>query len=210
MNNKLLLLEDDPNLSKTLIKYLKFNGFEVDWAKNGEEAIELSFQNDYDLYLFDINVPLVNGIDLLSQLREAEDFTPTIIISAMVDIDSITKGFIAGADDYVKKPFDPEELLIRIKAKTASLKEKLTFRDFEIDLKSQKIKYKKKSIELGNVQKKLLISLIQNYPNPVTKEELMLLLDKPSDLALRVNIAKLKKNLDIKIKSVRGVGYKII
>ena len=208
--HRLLLLEDDPNLSKTLIKYLKLNGYEVDWAKNGEEAVELSYQNSYDLYLFDINVPLLDGIDLLTQLRNAEDFTPTIIISAMVDIESITKGFIAGADDYVKKPFDPEELLIRIKAKTASLKQKLVFRDFEIDLHSHEIRYKKELLHLGVVQKNLLIALIQNYPNPVTKDELLLLLDKPTDLALRVNIAKLKKNLDIKIQSIRGVGYKII
>ncbi|NOZ90743.1 MAG: response regulator transcription factor [Epsilonproteobacteria bacterium] len=208
--HRLLLLEDDPNLSKTLIKYLKLNGYEVDWAKNGEEAVELSYQNSYDLYLFDINVPLLDGIDLLTQLRNAEDFTPTIIISAMVDIESITKGFIAGADDYVKKPFDPEELLIRIKAKTASLKQKLVFRDFEIDLDSHEIRYKKELLHLGVVQKNLLIALIQNYPNPVTKDELLLLLDKPTDLALRVNIAKLKKNLDIKIQSIRGVGYKII
>ena len=208
--NRLLLLEDDPNLSKTLRKYLKLNGYDVDWAKNGEEAMDLSYENGYDLYLFDINVPLINGVDLLTELRHAEDFTPTIIISAMVDISSVTKGFIAGADDYVKKPFDPEELLIRIKAKTASLKKRLTFRDFEIDLQSKEIKYKKEIIYLGSVQKNLLLSLIQNYPNPVTREELMLLLDKPSDLALRVNIAKLKKRLDIKIQTIRGVGYKII
>ncbi len=130
--NKLLLLEDDPNLSKSLIKYLKLNGYEVDWAKNGEEAMDFSYKNSYDLYLFDINVPLLNGVDLLTELRNAEDFTPTIIISAMVDIESVTKGFIAGADDYVKKSFDPEELLIRIKAKTVSLKKSLTFRDFEL------------------------------------------------------------------------------
>jgi len=208
--NRLLLLEDDPNLSKTLIKYLKLNGYDVDWAKNGEEAMDLSYENSYDLYLFDINVPLINGVDLLTELRNAEDFTPTIIISAMVDISSVTKGFIAGADDYVKKPFDPEELLIRIKAKTASLKKRLTFRDFEIDLQSKEIKYKKEILYLGTVQKNLLLSLIQNYPNPVTREELMLLLDKPSDLALRVNITKLKKRLDIKIQTIRGVGYKII
>jgi len=208
--NRLLLLEDDPNLSKTLIKYLKLNGYDVDWAKNGEEAMDLSYENSYDLYLFDINVPLINGVDLLTELRNAEDFTPTIIISAMVDISSVTKGFIAGADDYVKKPFDPEELLIRIKAKTASLKKRLTFRDFEIDLQSKEIKYKKEILYLGTVQKNLLFSLIQNYPNPVTRDELMLLLDKPTDLALRVNIAKLKKRLDIKIQTIRGVGYKII
>jgi len=208
--NRLLLLEDDPNLSKSLIKYLKFNGYSIDWAKNGEEAMDLSYENNYDLYLFDINVPLLNGVDLLTALREAEDFTPTIIISAMVDINSVTSGFIAGADDYVKKPFDPEELLIRIKAKTASLKNRLKFRDFEIDLQTKEIRYKKELLHMGFVQKNILISLIQNYPNPVTKDELLLLLDKPTDLALRVNIAKLKKSLDIQIQSIRGVGYKII
>ena len=207
---KLLLLEDDPILSKTLIKYLTYHDYEVDWAKNGEEAMDLSYENNYNLYLFDINVPLLNGVDLLSALRDAEDLTPTIIISALVDVGSITKGFIAGADDYMKKPFDPEELLIRIKAKTSSLKERLKFKDFEIDIQKEEIFHEGKEIYLGLVQKNLLISLIKNQPNPVTKDELMLLLDKPSDLALRVNISKLKKNLNIEISNVRGVGYKII
>jgi DNA-binding response OmpR family regulator len=208
--NKLLLLEDDPNLSKTLIKYLKNEGYKVDWAKNGEEAADLAYEKSYDLYLFDINVPLLNGVDLLASLREAEDFTPTIIISALVDVKSVTKGFIAGADDYVKKPFDPEELLIRIKAKTSMLKEKLTFREFEIDLQSENIYRDGKQIELGTVLKHLFISLVKNFPNPVVKDELIYLLEKPSDLALRVNISKLKKALQIDIESVRGVGYKII
>ena len=208
--NKLLLLEDDPNLSKTLIKYLKYNGYEVDWAKNGEEAIDLSYENRYALYLFDINVPLISGIDLLTDLRQADDFTPTIIISALVDIESVTKGFIAGADDYLKKPFDPEELLIRIKAKTAQLQSVIKFKAFEIDKHNNEISYNKKPLNLGNVQKSLLIALIKNHPNPVIKDELLRFLDKPTDLALRVNIAKLKKNLDIEIKSVRGVGYKIL
>jgi len=207
---KLLLLEDDPTLSKTLIKYLTHHDYEVDWAKNGEEAMDLSYENNYNLYLFDINVPLLNGLDLLSALREAEDLTPTIIISALVDVGSVTKGFIAGADDYMKKPFDPEELLIRIKAKTSSLKERLKFKDFEIDIQKEEIFHEGKEIYLGLVQKNLLISLIKNQPNPVTKDELMLLLDKPSDLALRVNISKLKKNLNVEISNVRGVGYKII
>jgi len=208
--NRLLLLEDDPNLSKTLIKYLKSEGYSIDWAKNGEEAAELAYENSYDLYLIDINVPLLNGVDLLTSLRDAEDFTPAIIISALVDVESVTKGFIAGADDYVKKPFDPEELLIRIKAKTAMLKEKLTFREFEIDLQSDNIYKNGKRLELGSVLKHLFISLVKNFPNPVVKDELMYLLEKPSDLALRVNISKLKKALQIEIESVRGVGYKII
>jgi DNA-binding response OmpR family regulator len=207
---KLLLLEDDPSLSKTLIKYLNLNGYSVDWAKTGEEAMDLSYDNHYGLYLFDINVPLINGIDLLTALRNAEDFTPTIIISAQIDIASVTKGFIAGADDYLKKPFDPEELLVRIKAKTSTLKEILKFRNFEIDLQKEIIFKDGEQLFLGDVQKNILTSLIKNHPNPVTKEELLLLHEKPSDLALRVNINKLKKNLGIDIENVRGVGYKVI
>lgn len=208
--NRLLLLEDDPQLAKTLVKYLGKHGYEVDWAKNGEEAVDLSYDNDYALYLFDINVPLLNGIDLLTQLREADDLTPTIIISALIDISSVTKGFIAGADDYIKKPFDPEELLIRIKAKTSTLKTRFKIKDFEADLEKREFYKNGKLVSLGEVQKNILFLLFQNYPNPVTKEELLLSLEKPSDLALRVNISKLKKQLGIEIKSVRGVGYQII
>ncbi len=208
--SKILLLEDDPNLSKTLIKYLNSHKYEVDWAKNGEEAIEFSYKNQYNLYLFDINVPLLNGIDLLTSLRDAEDFTPTIIISAQIDIDSVTKGFIAGADDYVKKPFDPEELIVRIKAKTSQLVEKLTFREYSLLLNSKEILYKNEPFSIGEVQKSLLRKLILNHPNPTPKYELMECLEKPTDLALRVNITKLKKNSALEIKAVRGVGYKII
>ncbi len=208
--SKILLLEDDPSLSDTLIKYLNYNNYEVEWAKNGEEALDMSYHNRYDLYLFDINVPLLNGIDLLSALREANDFTPTIIISALVDIGSVSKGFIAGADDYLKKPFDPEELLIRIKAKTSALKEKLTYKAFEIDLQTQHITNEGKHISIGDVLRNIFIALVKNQPNPVTKDELLLLLEHPTDLALRVNISKLKKALDIEIRNVRGVGYQII
>lgn len=206
----MLLLEDNPNLAKTLIRYLKFNDYEVDWAKDGEEAVELSYQNKYLLYLFDINVPRLNGIDLLKSLRDAEDFTPAIIISALVDIESVTKGFMAGADDYLKKPFDPEELLLRIKVKTTSLQESITFKEYELYLQNNEIFYKGEPLFLGTVQKSIFIALLKNNPNPVTYDELLNLLDKPSENALRVNIAKLKKMLNLEIKSIRGVGYKII
>lgn len=208
--NKLLLLEDDPNLAKSLIRFLAHENYSVDWAKDGEEALDLSYERKYCLYLLDINVPRINGIDLLTSLREAEDFTPTIIISALTDVNSVTKGFIAGADDYVKKPFDPDELLIRIKAKTASLRKKLKVGDLEADLATEELFNHSKPIYLGEVQKNILLSLMKNHPNPVTKDELMLFLEKPNDLALRVNIAKLKKNLGINIQNIRGVGYKII
>jgi len=208
--SKLLLLEDDPSLSKTLIKYLTKHGYELDWAKNGEEAVDLSYDNRYDLYLLDINVPLLNGLDLLKALRDADDHTPAIIISALTDVSSVTQGFIAGADDYMKKPFDPEELLIRIRAKTSSLQKALRFKDFEIDMTKEEIFYKGSPVSLGKVQKSLLLSLIKNHPDPTNKDDLMSLLDKPSDLTLRVHISKLKKKFDLQIRSIRGVGYQVI
>jgi len=207
---RLLLLEDDPLLAKSLIKYLQQHHYHIDWAQNGEEALDLSFEHRYQLYLIDINVPLLNGIDLLQSLREADDTTPAIIISAQIDIASVTQGFVAGADDYLKKPFDPDELLIRIKAKTDALRTLKRLGDLEVDMTQETIYKGGKPHYLPEVQKRLFLSLLRNYPNPVTKEELLLLLERPTDLALRVNIAKMKKNLDLQIKSIRGVGYQIV
>jgi len=207
---KILLLEDDPNLAKSLMKYLQRHDYEVDWAKQGEEAIDLSYDNKYDLYLFDVNVPLVNGIDVLIGLRQAEDRTPTIIISAQIDIDSMTKGFSAGADDYVKKPFDPEELLLRIKAKTMLLKESLSVHGYSIDASSHEVYRDNVLWGMGDVQKSIFVQLLSAYPNPASKEVLMESLVTQNDGALRVNIVKLKKETGLDIQAVRGVGYKIL
>lgn len=207
---RILLLEDDLDLAQSLIRYLKSEGFSIDWARDGEEAIELSYANRYALYLLDINVPRLNGFDLLSALREADDRTPAIIISAQVDTASVSQGFLCGADDYLKKPFDPDELLVRIKSRTNTIKKRLSFGKTEILLESGEIYYNHQPCMLGEVQKRLLLALARNYPNPVSKEELLLLLDKATDLALRVNISKIKKQLGLVIQNVRGVGYKII
>jgi len=207
---KILLLEDDPNLAKSLIKYLQRQDFEVDWAKQGEEAIDFSYYNSYDLYLFDVNVPLINGIDVLSSLRHSEDNTPTIIISAQIDVDSMSKGFMAGADDYMKKPFDPEELLLRIKAKTMQFKKRIIVHGYSVDVSNYKVYRENVLFDMGEVQKKLFIQLLITYPNPVSKEILMESMLSQSDGALRVNIVKLKKDTRLDIQVVRGVGYKIL
>jgi len=207
---KILLLEDDPNLAKSLVKYLKRNNYEVDWAKQGEEAIDLSYDNKYDLYLFDVNVPLVSGVDVLTGLRQAGDSTATIIISAQIDIASMTKGFTAGADDYVKKPFDPEELLLRIKAKTMLLKERVMVYGYSLDTNSHEVYCDNVLCGMGEVQKSIFIQLLMAYPHPVSKELLMESLVTQNDGALRVNIVKLKKETGLEIQAVRGVGYKIL
>ena len=207
---KILLLEDDPNLAKSLVKYLQRNDYSVDWAKHGEEAVDLSYDNKYDFYLFDVNVPLMNGIDVLTALRGADDNTPTIFISAQIDIDAMSKGFIAGADDYVKKPFDPEELLLRIKAKTALSQKSTTVHGYRVEPVDGEIYYKERLVEISGVPKSILIELMLAYPNPAPKESLMDLLATHNDGALRVNIVKIKKETDLEIQAIRGVGYKIL
>ena len=207
---KILLLEDDPNLAKSLVKYLQRNDYSVDWAKNGEEAVDLSYDNKYNLYLFDVNVPLMNGIDVLTALRGADDKTPTIIISAQIDIDSMSKGFSAGADDYVKKPFDPEELLLRIKAKTVLSQKNTTVHGYRIEPSDGEIYREERLFEISGVPKNILIELIRAYPNPAPKNLLMDLLATQNDGALRVNMVKLKKETGLEIQAVRGVGYKIL
>jgi len=206
---KILLLEDDANLGASLQRYLVSQSYEVDWAKEGEEAIDLSYDTQYDLYLFDINVPLVNGLDVLTGLREADDFTPTIIISAQIDVESVTQGFIAGADDYVKKPFDPEELLVRIKAKTAQLKKSIEIKGYRLVVDTEEIYYENILCQMGEIQQGIFVQLLRHYPDLVPKEKLMEYIDTDNNGALRFHIAKLKKSTGLEIKSVRGVGYQI-
>ncbi len=207
--NKILLLEDDPLIAKSLIKFLTKNNYEVTWAKDGDEASGLSYDNNYDLYLFDINVPRFNGDDLLLALRQSGDKTPCILVSALVDIQSVTKGFVSGADDYIKKPFEPQELLLRIKAKTNQLVKTIKYKEYELLVDEDKILHKGKELILSKTLKKIFISLLKSYPNLVTTDELMLFLESSSNIALRVNITKLKQKATIDIQSIRGVGYKL-
>jgi len=207
---KILLMEDDPNFAKSLINYLQKHDYDVEWARDGEEAIDLSYENRYDLYLFDVNVPLVNGIEVLRGLRGAEDGTPAIFISAQIDVKSMAQGFDAGADDYIKKPFDPEELLVRIGAKIAAQQEKRNVYGYRFDVGTREIYRDGMLIGMGEVQRNILIELLSAYPNPARKEVLMEFLETQNDGALRVNMVKLKKETGLEIQAVRGVGYKIL
>ena len=113
---KILILEDDDLFASTLEDFLSDEGFEVDIAKDGEECLELNFKKNYDLYIFDINVPKINGLDLLEQLRQSDDNTPTIFLTSYKDKDTLHDAFLKGCDDYLKKPADLDELILRIKA----------------------------------------------------------------------------------------------
>ncbi len=202
---KILLLEDDPLLNETLKLFLEREGYLVDVALNIEESEEFTFRNSYDLYLFDINLPQGNGLELLEYLRNAQDNTDTIFITALVDINSIAKGFDLGAIDYIKKPFNPKELLIRLRAKFKT--NSISYGDIEYDEVNDIIKKAGEIIDIGNIQHKIFIKLLKNLGKITPKVELYELFEHESDNALRVALTKIKKRLNINIKNIRARGY---
>jgi DNA-binding response OmpR family regulator len=206
---RILLLEDDFVLGESIEEMLCEAHYTVDWARSGDDAAQLSFDHSYDLYLFDVNVPDINGFELLEQLREADDSTPTIFISALSDISSITKGFSLGADDYLKKPFFPEELLVRIEAKFAKVNQTIHWGAITYNPKTNDVTKDGSLITLGDVQLPLLRLFITNIGRTLTKESLFDLMEHPSDTALRVAINKLKQTTGWEILNVRGIGYRI-
>lgn len=204
---KILLLEDDQNLAETVQELLQNNNYAVDIAYDAQQAVDLSYDNSYDMYIFDINVPVMNGFELLASLRDAEDKTPTIFISALTDIDSITKGFNAGADDYIKKPFYPQELLIRINAKFQKSKAAITFKDIKYLPNTKELFKNNTRIYLSEMLTQMLHLFLTNQDSVILKEELMECMEHPSDSALRVAINKLKQQTSLDIKNIRGTGY---
>lgn len=208
MVKNILLLEDDNLLAETLQSLLQDEGYDVTLVMDGGAAADASYEGQFDLYIFDINVPEINGLELLESLRSADDKTPAIFISALVDLNSITKGFEVGADDYIKKPFFPEELLIRVNAKLAQKSlSTINLGDLEFDPKKKLLRKNGSALALGEVQERLFELFINNIDQVMDKDILMDCLEKPSPTALRVALTKLKQTTGLNIQNLRGIGY---
>jgi len=207
MSLHILLLEDDQALGETLKAMLEEEGYTVEWATRGNEVLDWTFEKRYDLYVFDIGVPDMDGLQLLDALRDADDKTPALFISARTDIASILKGFESGAYDYIKKPFFPEELLIRIRSRFADQNRLITCGEYRYN-PSERVLYKKgEPLSLGEVQTALLHLFMTNIGRVVDKADLMEALHHPSDAALRVAVNKLKQTTRLPIRNIRSVGY---
>ena len=205
---KILLLEDDMLLGESLEEYLELDGLEIDWVQDGEQVLDRTFDTRYDLYVLDINVPEINGLDLLRELREAGDQTPAIYISALSDIESIAEGFEAGAVDYLKKPFDPEELALRIRHRFLAPQEStIVYGALRFDPVTGMVETEEETIHLGEVQKRIFARLLERPGEIVTADALFEYLREPSYNALRVMLSKMKKRLGIEIRNIRGEGY---
>jgi len=206
---KILLLEDDTILAQTMVQILEQENYDVTLVGDGEEVLEYTYDNKYDLYLFDINVPLLNGTQTLKLLREAQDNTPTFFITALIDIKSTLNGFDCGCDDYIKKPFDLDELLARIQATLKRKNPVVEYKDITFDLLESRVLKDNNEIALGSVEKEIFSLLIRNIGIIVDKSNFFDCMNKPSEPALRVLISKLKKVLDLDITNIKGIGYKL-
>lgn len=207
---KILLIEDDKLLAQSLKDFLELEGFEVDVGYSGQDALDLTFDNSYDLYLFDINLSGENGLQIIKELKEAEDETPVIFITALTTLDTISEAFKLGAVDYIKKPFHPQELIIRIKSKFEQKKQekpKLFYNNLMLDEKNHIVFVDGQPETIGDIQFNVLKTFIENRNKIVPKEQLMNLLNNPSDVALRVTINKLKNRYNLPIRNIRSKGY---
>ncbi len=205
--NRILLLEDDYELALTIQELLEDDGYVVDTVHCANDAIDLSYDNTYELYIFDINVPDISGIELLKSLRNASDNTPTIFISALVDIKSISQAFDVGADDYIKKPFFPEELIIRVNAKFTKDSQAIILNNIKYLPNKKELYIDDMITSMGEVQEAIVHTFLTNIGNIIDKTILMDCLQNPSDTALRVALNKFRNTTNLTLKNIRGIGY---
>jgi len=217
---KILYLEDDINLSQTVEEFLSDEGFEVTCAYNGEEALSYAYRSNFDILLLDVNVPHINGFELLKELREANTTTPAIFITSLNGIDDLSMGYHSGADDYIKKPFALKELHLRINAllkreyKTQNSVIKVT-QDIEFNIQSSELIKKNEKITLQQKESLLLKLLLKHKDEPVSFEEIYQSVwsfdEEHSYMSLRTYIKNLRKYIGKEsIVSIKNIGYKLV
>jgi DNA-binding response OmpR family regulator len=215
MASKILLLEDDKLFNETLQDFLEEEGFVLDSVLDPYSALDLTYEHTYDLYLFDVNLPYENGFELLHKLRSSGDMTPTIFITSREDKNSLKEGFTQGADDYLVKPVDLDELLLRIYAllRRQTRSHMIKLGHYTFDSVSKRLYEKDRALELTQKASELLFILLEGQGKVVTseliKERLWSSAQESSDGALRVYVTQLKKYFPTQIQNVRGVGYQM-
>jgi DNA-binding response OmpR family regulator len=211
---KILLLEDDKLFNETIEDFLEEEGFELSTALDPYSALELSYESNFDLYLFDVNLPYESGFDLLNKLRQSGDLTPTIFLTSRDDKASLTEGFKRGADDYMKKPIDLDELLLRIQAllRRQVRRERISIGEYSLDMVAKALFHNNEELDISKKAVELLVLLVQADGEVVSsdtiKNRLWAAGQNASDGSLRVYITQIKKYFPNTIMNVRGVGYR--
>ena len=215
---RVLVVEDEPDLNRQLVKALSGAGYAVDSARDGEEGYYLGDTEPYDIVILDLGLPKMDGISILEQWRRAQKKFPVIILTARDRWSDKVQGMDAGADDYLAKPFHMEELLARVRAQlrrsAGHARSELESGGLRLDTKSARVTYNGEAVKLTSHEYRLLAYLMHHSGRVVSRTELVEHLydqdfDRDSN-TIEVFIGRLRKKIpgDV-IKTVRGLGYRL-
>jgi two-component system copper resistance phosphate regulon response regulator CusR len=217
---RILVAEDDEKAASLLVQGLKAEGYSVDLAQDGDEAIWLAESHPYDVLVFDVMMPAKDGFTAVRHLRRKNILTPVIFLTARSEVEDRVRGLDAGGDDYLVKPFSLAELQARLRAVLRRRRPQLTnvlrVGDLELDLIARRARRAGQEIELTNREFALLEFLAVNSPKPVSKMAIVEhVWDQHFDSqtnVVNVYISYLRKKIDLPglkplLQTVRGVGF---
>ena len=219
---RILLAEDEREMSNALVAILKHNNYSVDAVYDGAEALDYGLSENYDAIILDIMMPKMNGIEVLEKLRENGIHTPILMLTAKSQIEDRIHGLDKGADDYLSKPFAMGELLARVRAMSRRKSEftpnVINIGNISLNKENYELSNEKASLRLGNKEFQMLEMLMTNPKRLISTEQFMERIwgyDSEAEInVVWVYISYLRRKLEsleanIKIKAVRGMGYSL-
>ncbi len=218
---RVLLVEDDQALGKSVERFLKEENYEVDLGVDGEEGLWLAKLSDYDVFIFDVMMPKLDGFTLIKKLRQEGIKTPTLLLTAKDRVEDRVKGLDLGADDYLTKPFAGQELLARLRsllrrAGKLEVEGKLTYGKIQMDVNQHEGFVDESPLRLTIKEYELLMYMIQNKEQILTRDQIFERVwgveSDTTDSIVDLYIHYLRKKLapfemDKSVRTVRGVGY---
>jgi two-component system OmpR family response regulator len=213
---RILVVEDDPDISRQLVTALKDQGYVVDAAADGEEGHHLGDTEPYDAVVLDLGLPIIDGVSVLEKWRRAGKKMPVLILTARDRWSDKVAGFDAGADDYVAKPFHMEELLARVRAllrrSAGQATSELSVGPVTLDTKSARVAVNGMPVKLTSLEFRLLSYLMHHKGKVVSRTELVdHLYDQDFDRdsnTIEVFVGRLRKKLGVDVlHTIRGMGY---
>ena len=218
MTLDMLLIEDDQDLAATVIQFLNIEGIRCDHAGNGLQGLTLSSQHRYDVILLDLNLPRLDGISLCQRLRQAGNDTPVLMLTARDQLADKLEGFSAGTDDFLVKPFELQELLVRVQAlarRRSGQVRLLHYADLSMDIDRRQVSRAGHTLKLSPTGWRLLETLLRHAPAVVSRqalEEAVWSDELPDSNSLKVHMFHLRKAVDggfavSLLRTVPGHGF---
>ena len=213
----ILVVDDDDGIRSLVKKFLNENNYLVTTADNAEDALEKIKIINFDLIILDIMMPGKNGLEFIKENKK-EIETPIILLTAKGEVKERVEGLEIGADDYLPKPFEPRELILRIqniieKTKKNNQKRVIKFENIKIDLNKLIITKKNFEFKINNTEKKILEKMINNPGKTFSREDIGKFIDLDKERSIDVIITRLRKKIEIDpknpkfLQTIRGVGY---